>query len=102
MSSGDVYFDDNALRDLFESRRGPVAQDLARRGTQVQAAAKRNAPVDTGRLRASIVSALGEDGRGLFVDIGTDVTYAPYVELGTSRQAAQPYLRPALRAGADR
>lgn len=29
--------------------------------------------------------------------IGTNVEYAAYVELGTSSQAAQPYLRPALK-----
>lgn len=101
MSAGDVYFDQGALAQVLAGPNGPVARDLARRGAQVETAAKRLAPVDTGRLRASIVSALGEDGRGLFVDIGTDVTYAPYVELGTARQAAQPYLRPALRAGSD-
>jgi HK97 gp10 family phage protein len=27
--------------------------------------------------------------------VGTNVEYAPYVELGTHRQKAQPYLRPA-------
>ena len=27
--------------------------------------------------------------------IGTNIEYGPYVELGTSRQSAQPYLRPA-------
>ena len=27
--------------------------------------------------------------------IGTNVEYAPYVELGTSRSKAQPYLKPA-------
>ena len=28
--------------------------------------------------------------------IGTNIEYGPYVELGTSRMRAQPYLRPAL------
>ena len=28
--------------------------------------------------------------------IGTNIEYGPYVELGTSKQRAQPYLRPAL------
>ncbi len=32
------------------------------------------------------------------VVIGTNVEYAPFVELGTSKQAAQPYLNPALEA----
>lgn len=31
----------------------------------------------------------------LSVYVGTNVEYAPYVELGTSRQEAQPFLKPA-------
>jgi HK97 gp10 family phage protein len=30
--------------------------------------------------------------------VGSNVDYAPFVEFGTSRQAAQPYLRPAFRS----
>ena len=55
--------------------------------------AKRLCPVDTGRLRNSITHALDSGGRAVYV--GTNVEYAPYVELGTARQKAQPYLRPA-------
>ena len=64
----------------------------------VEADAKRDAPVDTGRLRASIrteverISKYVVEGK-----IGTNVEYSRYVELGTSRQSPQPYLRPALR-----
>lgn len=49
-------------------------------------------PVDTGRLRNSITSVADSET----ATIGTNVEYAPYVELGTSRQNAQPYLRPAI------
>jgi HK97 gp10 family phage protein len=50
-------------------------------------------PVDTGRLRASITSGMVDDST---VAVGTDVEYASHVENGTSRQKAQPYLRPAI------
>lgn len=70
--------------------------DLSRLGIKVQNEARRLAPVDTGRLRASIIAVDGRDERGPFVKIGTNVAYAPFVEYGTSRSAAQPYLRPAL------
>ena len=50
-------------------------------------------PVDTGRLRGSI--AVEEDENKMEVMIGTDVKYAPYVEFGTCKMAARPYLRPA-------
>lgn len=92
----DVRFDDGALEDLFRS--DPVAQDLARRAIRVESEAKRRAPVLTGRLRSSISHAPGQDGRGLYVDIGTNVAYARFVEFGTTRQRPRPYLRPALNA----
>lgn len=49
--------------------------------------------VDTGRLRNSITHAL--DGTKA-VHIGTNVEYAPFVEAGTSRMKARPFLRPAV------
>jgi HK97 gp10 family phage protein len=36
------------------------------------------------------------------VHIGTNVEYAPYVEYGTRRMKAQPYLRPAMDDNRDR
>ena len=49
-------------------------------------------PVDTGRLRDSI--RILEKGQNYIV-IGSDVEYAIFVELGTYKMAAQPYLGPA-------
>jgi phage gpG-like protein len=54
--------------------------------------------VRTGRLRGSITWRIGQDTRSPFVDVGTAVFYAPFVELGTSRSPAYPYLTPALEA----
>ena len=48
--------------------------------------------VDTGRLRGSISHAVGDKE----VFIGTNVEYAPYVELGTHKMAARPFLRNAI------
>jgi HK97 gp10 family phage protein len=93
-----IVFDEAALDELFESPRGPAGRDLARRSVQVESAAKRLAPVDTGRLRSSISRELGEDTDGLVARVGTNVDYAPHVEFGTIRMRAQPYLRPALSA----
>jgi len=58
----------------------------------VQGQATLNAPVDTGNLRSSIDVEVGTEDAEIF----TPVEYAAHVEYGTSRQAAQPYLRPAL------
>lgn len=98
MGSVDVRIDGRALKALLEGEDGPVAAEIKRRTLQVERAAKRLAPVDTGRLRSSITHAMARDSRGLFGIIGTNVSYAPFVELGTRHAAAQPFLRPALLA----
>ena len=46
-----------------------------------------------GNLRSSITHRVVSDEEA---HIGTNVDYAPYVEQGTSKMAAQPFLRPAL------
>ena len=61
-------------------------------GLAIEAQARALAPFDTGRLRDSINTAVGRDE----VIVGTNVEYAPYVEYGTSRSIAQPFLRPAV------
>lgn len=112
--AGKFQFNEAAFRHLLE---GAVVADLVKRAIRVEAVAKLNASqsprwgpnsgsepghgpaVRTGRLRASIRWSIpGSDDRGAFVDIGSNVVYAPFVELGTSRMAARPYLRPALEA----
>jgi HK97 gp10 family phage protein len=96
-----IEFDETALAELFGSTNGPAGKYLKRQGLRVQRLAKRNCPVDTGRLRSSITEALGSDSQGLVERIGTDVEYALHVEFGTKRMRAQPFLRPALDAVKD-
>jgi len=97
-------FNEAQLRELLTGPQGGIARDLTRRAIRVEGAAKQNASgrpgpnVRTGRLRGSITWRLGRDGTGLYADVGTAVHYAPYVEGGTSRMPAYPYLRPALDA----
>ena len=68
-----------------------VSSALEKIGLMAEGYAKKKCPVDTGILRNSITHQVDGDA----VYIGTNVEYAPYVELGTSRQKAQPFLRPA-------
>jgi hypothetical protein len=95
-------FNSLGLKELLA---GPVAKDLVRRAIRVEASAKYYATgqgggprVRTGRLRGSITWRLGVDALSPYADVGSAVLYAPYVELGTSRMPAYPYLRPALEA----
>lgn len=106
------------LRELADKI--PVA--LEECGLAAEGYAKRLCPVDTGLLRNSITHAL--DGQSAAISeyqdnpgqqsgsysgsmpeesdgkrsvcIGTNVEYAPYVELGTSTTAEQPFLKPAV------
>lgn len=58
----------------------------------VEGQAKAICPVDTGNLRNSITHEVeGNEAR-----VGTNISYAIYQELGTSKMAAQPFLNPAL------
>lgn len=70
--------------------------DLMRVGLRVQNEARKLCPVDTGRLRSSIQATPGRDGRGPYVEVGTNVEYAPFVEYGTRYTPMQPFMRPAL------
>lgn len=55
--------------------------------------------IRTGRLRNSI--AYGVDTSEPAVYIGSNVEYAPYVELGTSKMRARPFLKPAVENYAE-
>lgn len=57
----------------------------------------RQKAVDTGRLRNS-VSHVAEDRDAI---VGTNVEYGPYIEFGTYKMAARPYLRPAIQKHHD-
>lgn len=56
-----------------------VYKGLVDGGFIVQSNAKNRCPVDEDQLRSSIVVTQKDN----FVDVGTDVEYAPYVEYGT-------------------
>lgn len=73
------------LRQLESDLRGdPLKQGFVRAATMFMRDARKNAPVDTGRLRASIVVDLrSRDGEGFDVITGTNVEYAMHQEFGT-------------------
>ena len=74
---------------LMDEKKEEILMEV---GGFVSGEAKLNVPVDTGRLGESLTEMMVGDDT---VQIGTDVEYSEYVEFGTSRQKAQPYLLPA-------
>lgn len=61
-------------------------------GLAAEGYAKGKAPKDTGRLQNSISHAVSGDS----AYIGTNVEYAPYVEMGTVKMDPRPYIKPAV------
>jgi hypothetical protein len=86
-----VRFDGAKLAAYLTATGGHVAQDLTRRALRVANRAKELAPVDTGRLRASIVWTIGVGGNGkLVARVGTNVAYARPVHEGSRPHVIRP------------
>lgn len=77
---GGVVFKDYSAEVLNEFH-DAVLRALERCGEQAEGYAKDLAPVDTGNLRNSISHKVDESEPAVY--IGTNVSYAPYVELAT-------------------
>lgn len=73
----------------YVEERAPLA--VSKVGHDMQARAQQIVPVDTGYLKSTI----SIDVEGLGFDLGPTAEYGEYVELGTSRMNAEPYLSPA-------
>jgi HK97 gp10 family phage protein len=90
--------DEAGLDELFAGPDSVVGKFVARKIIVVDRTAKRLAPVDTGRLRSSITWEIVVEGTWIVGRCGTNVHYAVYLEMGTRRMRARPFLRPALAA----
>ena len=77
----------------------PILNAMRDSTLQLQRDARIFAPVDTGRLRASIIPTIRSTPASVEGVIGTNVEYAPYMEFGT-----RPHFPPiaALQVWADR
>lgn len=111
-----VQVDTSRLNRILRDVDGDMADVVRTVGFAIEREAKTVAPVDTGALRASIYTKTKAGGRApaqwtgvVYVDlpephdqleaiVGPSTEYSIYVELGTSRQAAQPYLTPAVES----
>lgn len=81
------------IKNINKALPGEIKKALKQSGKIVVKKSKDIVPVKTGALKKSIKSRLQG---GKKVVIGSDLVYAPFIELGTRFMRAQPYLRPAL------
>ena len=81
------------VKKLPQESQKKVAKVVVDYALKIQNSAKKRAPVRTGNLRRSITAVFDYDYLGAWI-----TAYAPYadfVEFGTRKMKAQPYLYPA-------
>lgn len=81
-----------ALQD--KQQLNSVKKIVMRNGAEMQQKAMRLVPVDTGALKRSILLQIVDDGLAAKMTVG--MHYGPYVEYGTRKMNAQPFVRPAF------
>jgi len=87
-------------KDVLKEVDRLISQKLVTAALMVERTAKQIVPVLTGTLKRSITHEPVVPKRD--VRVGSNVEYAPFIEMGTSKQIAKPYLRPALEANMDK
>jgi len=89
-----VTINETRYRFVVGSRAGPVGLRLDRLGAHAASIAKGLATGDrlvrSGTYRDSLTWRPGADGRGLFVEVGSDVPYARVLEHGTEAHMIFP------------
>lgn len=83
------------VKDALEQAMQDAMDETA---AEAKAEAQALCPVDTGLLRSSIFADVDAKGGGArrTLTVGADAPYCLWVELGSSRSPAQPFLRPTL------
>ena len=85
-----------ALERILRAERAAIPEALEVVGQVAVTEITRRAPLLTGRLRRSYIYDVDPAGR--WVEISSNVEYAPYQEFGTSRISGTPHVRPGIEA----
>ena len=88
-----VEIHDNS-KEISDNIKAALLRGLETCGLVAEGYAKKLAPVDTGNLRNSITHDVDDGEPAAY--IGTNVEYSSYVELGTIKMDAKPFLKPAV------
>jgi len=86
-----IFIQYNNLQKIAEKLPRAVRGIVRKTAFDVMAGAKEIVPVDTGRLKNSITCEFPSETKAI---VAARTKYAGFVENGTSRQRAQPYMRP--------
>ncbi len=85
--------DKDNTKKFLEVAGQKVQAGLVKATLLVERDAKEMCPVDTGTLRRSITHEFNSPTEAV---VGSNIEYAPYVEMGTVKWDGKPFLRPAL------
>lgn len=87
-----VRVENDHTQEVLKALKDGIRRSLLESGKLVLTSAQAAVPVDTGKLKRSLYSEMKGDSE---VEIGSrNVAYNIYVECGTSKMGAQPYLLP--------
>lgn len=90
------YLVENKIPALIASVEANARTAVMKHADKIASDARSRAPVRTGYLRSSIRSVSVAAGKQADIVVGAD--YGRFVEYGTYKMAAQPFLNPALEA----
>lgn len=101
----------NEIRQLISIPSRTVSYKVGRGGKRRKALGARGSSrsrpgepphMDTGALRASITYRIEESPGSVDLKVGTPLLYGRFLEMGTTKMAARPFLRRALKENAER
>lgn len=94
MVIGDKELHSAIMRAMAKSK--PQAQKVMKNAIEeTYQRARSSAPVDTGFLKANIITRHSADSG----EVHSQAGYSGFLEFGTRKMSAQPYMRPAFYAG---
>ena len=85
------------IKDLQKKSTLELVKGVSKASLRVEASTKRLTPVRTGLLRNSYTHEIIKEKNKIVGIVGTNLEYAPPVELGSINQRPQPHLRPAFK-----
>jgi HK97 gp10 family phage protein len=88
------------LVELGENVKRRLQRVIQDSGDDIVRDARSLVPIDKGNLHDSIYAEA--TGNGYEIEVGAGMDYAGFVEFGTSKQQAQPYLVPAIERNRQR